>query len=397
MPPAIWTDSVTVEWAPASDPFDDTPTWVNITAYVTGVSINRGRSGVFDLYGAGKATITLDNSAGTFDQTQWYRWRQVRVTALATGPTTVEVFYGFVETILHSQPTNTKSATATIQAVDLMGIVSRYEYNAASVSTEYSGVRIQRLVTAIGFPAAWQSIVTGYIIVAAMDDGAVNALQHMQDVAEAEIGAIFVSRQGVLAYEDRYELLDRLDSAAEATFSDTYAGTEVPYLQGDLTLTLPGRDYRNRVTFTATDGDPQTSADVPTNFPADSLSRTVPVESDSEAMANSVALLEVYSQQTVVWPEYLSISVNSQNIIDRVCPLDLRRYCLVEFTPAGRAQQSYKVFVESIQHTMTAVGWVCRIGFSSADRWEDAWGTKAAYLELDDATLGLLGTGKLGY
>lgn len=396
MPPSIWTDSVTVEWAPASDPFDDTPTWVNITQYVETVSINRGRSGAFDSYGAGKATIVLDNSAGTFDQTAWYRWRQVRVTALATGPVTLDVFYGFVETILHSQPTTTKSATATIQATDLMGVMSRYEFTASSVPVEASGLRIQRVLTAAGIPTAWESIVTGYADIAALADGVVNAMQHMQAVAEAEVGALFVSRQGIMAYEDRYELLDRLDFSPETTFSDTFTGAEVPFLKGDLTLTPPGRDYRNRVSFTAQSGTPQTAADIPTNFPPDSLSRTVPVHSDGQAMANAEMLLEVFSQETVVWPENLSISINSQNSIDRVCSLDLRRYCLVEFTPAGRSQQSYKVFVESIQHTMTAVEWVCRLGFSSADRWEDAWGVKTDYLILDDATFGLLNTGKLG-
>jgi hypothetical protein len=394
--PAL-VSAVTVEWSPASDPFDDTPTWVDITGYVRAVSISRGRSGAFDLYGAGHATIVLNNGAGTFDQTAWYRWRQVRVTALATGPTTLEVFYGFVETILHSQPTKATTATATIQAVDLMGVISRYEFDADSVPLEASGLRVQRVIDAAALPAAWQSVVAGYADVAAMDDGIVNGLQHLQDVADAEVGAIFVSRQGVLAYEDRYELLDRLDSAAETTFSDTPTGVEVPMLMGDMTLTPPGRDYRNRVTFTPTSGTPQTASNVPANYPSDSLSRTVPVEHDSQALANANVLLEVFRQQTV-WPAHVSVSVHRQNTLDRVCSLDLRRYCLVKFTPAGRAQQSYKVFVESIEHAITAAGeWTCRLGFSSADRWEDAWGTKAAYLELDDATLGLLDTGKLGF
>lgn len=397
MPPSIWTGKVTVEWAPASDPFDDTPTWVNITQYVETVSINRGRSGAFDSYGAGKATVVLDNSKGTFDQTAWYRWRQVRITALATGPVTLEVFYGFVETILHNQPTMPKFATATIQAIDLMGVMSRYEFTASSVPAEPSGLRIQRVLTAAAIPTPWKSIVTGYAEIAALADGVVNAMQHMQAVAEAELGALFVSRQGIMAFEDRYELLDRLDFAPETTFSDTYSGVEVPFLMGDLALTPPGRDYRNRVTFTPASRVPQTASNTPANFPADSLSRTVPVNSDSQAMANSVALLGVYSQEAVVWPENLSISINSQNSIDRVCSLDLRRYCLIKFTPVGRSQQSYKVFVESIQHTMTAVGWVCRLGFSSADRWQAAWGTKTDYLILDDATYGKLNTGKLGF
>jgi hypothetical protein len=230
-----------------------------------------------------------------------------------------------------------------------------------------------------------------------MEDGTVNALQHMQDVAEAEVGAVFVSRQGIMAFEDRYELLDRLDFSPETTFSDTAAGAEVPMLVGDMTLTPPGRDYRNRVSFIPESDVPQTADDVPSNFPADSLSRTVPVQSENHAMANSVALLEVYKQEAVVWPENVSVSIHTQNAIDRVCSLDLRRYCAIEFRPAGLSQQTYKVFVESIQHSISQGQWVCRLGFSSADRWEDAWGGKNDYLILDDATYGKLDTGKLGF
>lgn len=397
MPKAIWTNKVKVEWAPASDPFDDTPSWVDITSRVKGITISRGRSGVFDLYAAGKATVTLDNGAGTFDPTLWYRWRQVRITALATGPVTLELFYGFVEVILHDQSSRPKFATASMQCVDLMGVLSRYEYTALTVPAEDPGPRIQRLIDAMAIPVAWQSFAHGYAIIAPMEDGVVNALQHLQDVAEAEIGGLFVSRQGILAFEDRYEYLDRLDFSPETTFSDTYAGFEVGFLYGDVILTPPGRDYRNRVTFTANGGTPQTAEDVPAGFPSDSLSRTVPLDSDSQAMANSEALLAVYKQETVVWPEHLTVSINSQNNIDRVCSLDLRRYCAVEFTPAGKTQQTYKVFVESLDYTMGSVDWTCRIGFSSADRWEAAWGTKSEYLTLDDASLGLLDSGKLGF
>ena len=393
--PAL-VEAVTVEWAPTSDPFDDTPTWVDITGYVRGVSINRGRSGAFDTYGAGRATIVLTNKSGNFDQTAWYRWRQVRVTALATGPVVLDVFYGFVETILHSQPTTPGSATATIHAIDLMGVMARYEFVADSVPIEPSGLRIQRVLTAAALPTAWKSVVTGYTDIAALDDGVVNAMRHMQDVAEAEVGAIFVSRQGVMAYEDRYELLDRLDFPPETTFSDTPTGAEVPMLLGDMTLTPPGRDYRNRVTFTAESGVPQTADNTPANFPSDSLSRTVPVQRESQAMANAKMLLEVYSQEAVVWPEHVSVAVHTQNTIDRVCSLDLRRFCLVKFTPVGQSQQSYKVFLESIQHTITVDAWICRLGFSSADRWQDAWGTKTDYLIIGDATYGLIGTGKIG-
>jgi hypothetical protein len=309
------------------------------------------------------------------------------------------LFYGFVENILHDQSTVAKAATATIHAVDLMGVVSRYEYVASSVPAEGPGARISRILTAIGVPAAWQSIATGNAEIAALEDGVYNGLAHCQDVVEADIGALYCTAAGVLTFEDRYKNLYRLGSAAVTTFSDTAAGAEVRILYGEMALTPPGRDYRNQVTVTGESGLPQTASDVPSSYPPDSLSRTVPLNSDSDALATAEVLLEVYRQTGVIWPEALSVSVwpLSQNALDEVSAIDLREFCIVEFTPAGKTQQTYKVFAESLDHNISDGHWVTSLGFSSADRWEDAWGAITDYLILDDATYGKLNTGKLGF
>lgn len=391
---------ITVEWSPASDPFDTTPTWVDITQSVRSVEIDRGRGGVFELYGAGRATIVLNNPTGGFDPTAWYRWRQVRVTATATGPVSNVLFYGFVENIFHDQSTVPKNATATIQATDLMGVLSRYEFPASlfSITDELAGDRITRILDAAAIPSAWYSIASGYVDIVAPTQASFNSLHHIQDVAESEGGAFYCSAAGVLTFEDRYEGLSRLDSAAVTTFSDTPAGAEVPYLYGEMVLTPPGRDYRNVVTITGDSGTPQQADDITSGYPPDSLSRTLPMASDGQAGALAALLLEVYKQTGVIWPEGISVSVwpDSQNTLDEVSALDLRELCTVEFTPAGKTQQTYKVFVESISHTIGGGHWTCQLGFSSADRWEDAWGTKSDYLIISDATYGLIGTGRIG-
>src|SRR5688572_12768772 len=133
---ALITSVITVEWSPASTPFATSPTWVDITGAVRAVTINRGRGGSLDLYSAGKATIVLDNRTGAFDPTAWHRWRQVRITATATGPTSNVLFRGFVETIRHDQGLAPRDAVAVIDAIDLLGVMSRYEYVAASVPEE---------------------------------------------------------------------------------------------------------------------------------------------------------------------------------------------------------------------------------------------------------------------
>lgn len=585
-------DVLAVEWAPASDPFSTSPTWVAITGDVENGNIARGRSGAFDLYGVGKANFLVTNSTGgtpVIDPTVWYRWRQARIfaigsallsetftgsdgatptgwtdsgtsgagasvqinsnrlrfvtgtttyglgrirygTALATdidlrctidiqalsehyvsvyvrggtsfasnalvssysivcdiganllsvyeidsGGTstlissgaitwtaavwnlrvlacgtsisakawtstepdgwtvTVEdttntgtgiglkvtggnnttsdtiyidnlevkkakaIFRGFVAETRHDQSGGPFVGMATLDAVDLIGILAGYETALTGVPRETTGARINRILDAIGIPSAWRSIADGYIEMAEPDGGVlnVNALQHIQDCAEAEVGGLYASAAGVLTFEDRYELLERLNSAAAYTFSDTPAGNDMRPLR-DLVLTPVGTDYRNLVQFIGDSGTAQVASNVPANTPPDALSRTLPIAEDADALSNATILLEVY-RQTLTWPTAVTVPIypDRQSNLDQVTAMDLRTLVAVEHTPVGKTQQTYKTFVESINHRFGRKYWEATLGLSSADRWEDAWGKKNDYLILDDPTYGKLDTGKL--
>lgn len=398
MPQTFFTDSVTVEWAPGSDPFDETPTWTTLSN-IWSVSTRRGRSGVFDLYAPGTCTIVVDNHSGSIDPTEWYRWRQVRVTATATGPTDNVLFRGFVTEILHDQSGRSGFATAQIQCMDLLGVVGRYSYTPGDgeAPEDIAGTRVARVANDIDVPNGWRAFSTGYINIAELEAGSYNALQHLQEIAQAEAGAIYVTGDGILTFEDRYEALNRLSSSPVTVFSDTYSGSEVPFLYGDVVLTPVGRDYRNRIVITPDSRTAQIDESVPAGYPPDSLSLTLPIADDAQAAVLASFLLDVYSFSTdVVWPLNLTTSVFTQTVLDEVSALELRDYCQVEFTPAATAQQTYDVFVESIDHTISDTEWQVRLGFSSAARWEEAWGEKDDYLIIGDASFGLIGTGKIG-
>jgi hypothetical protein len=225
-------------------------------------------------------------------------------------------------------------------------------------------------------------------------------LQHLQSVVETEVSALFVDRDGIVIFDDRYEMLAKLDSAPAATFSDTPTGTDLTYLVGSLGLAPPGSAYRNDVVFTGTSGIAQRASNIPAGFPPDGLSRTIPCDDDSWCAANAKYLLG-WHRQTDPWPTQLTVrlhpGVAAAAAFDVVTTLELRDYVTVEHTPVGSTQRTYKCFIDGIVHVVDFEQniWDCTLRFSSADRLETAWGTKNDYLWIGDATRGLIGTGKI--
>lgn len=391
-------DVLTVQWDPSSASFDTGPSYTDITGVTESVTIQRGGTNEFGLYSAGRVEIVVNNNDGTIDPTVSYKWRQVLVTATASGPTTNYQFHGRIMNVRHDQSRAPFKALAVIEAEDWLGVLARYEFTGTDVPAEFTGERVGRVLTAIGMASGWYSVADGYVRMAEPSDGVlnVNALQHMQDATECEAGALYAARDGVLQFADRYWRLTNLASAASAVFSDAPSGSDVSILYGDLTLVPVGADYRNRVTFIPDSGVAQTASNVPADTPPDSLSRSLPMADDSVAAANAELLLDVLTQN-VVWPAAVTVPMWPQNStnFDVVTALELGDYVTVEFTPVGESQQTYKCFVDSITHTISPSRWTCRVGFSSADKWFNAWGDIEDYIELDDASFGKLGTGKL--
>lgn len=410
------SDNVKVYWMPTEQPLADGSggmlTWTEITSKVRQVTITSGRSAAFDQYQPATASIVVDNRAGTISPTAWYRWRQVKVESVGSG--TKVLFRGFVQEIQHDQSQAPNEATATIQADDLLTILSRKElaygvpYGDSIVPRETTTARVTRILDAASIPGGFRGSVQSSGILMSQPSATVNeeeeagvmvgnALELLQTCVECELGALFVDH-GLLRFEDRYSLVDRTRSPSGfVTFSNTASGAEVPYLRGDLTLVPAGTDYRNFVQFTPTSGNTKTKSSIPTGFPSDGLSYTVPLALDTDAGGNAQGLLEVYKQQKT-WPAQLTVQVypGTNTRIDTFGELSLRDYCVVKFTPVGSTQQTYKVFVSGLTHEIEPGSWRVTVQFESADRWYDAWGS-TTFLKLNDATAGQLNEEALAY
>jgi len=115
----------TVQMAFGDAPLDTSPSWTDVTTFVRGFDINRGRSSEFTTYGPGTASIVLDNRDRRFDPEHttgpYYGdlnpMVPVRVQATYSG-TTYTMFYGFVQGWPTAYNQSNTDAVASVTAVD---------------------------------------------------------------------------------------------------------------------------------------------------------------------------------------------------------------------------------------------------------------------------------------
>ncbi len=122
--------TITTEIAFASAWNSGGPTWVDVSAYVRGIDINRGRSNDLDAFTAGTASVILDNRDGRFNPSNTAGpyspnvrpRKQIRIRA-TYGATTYPLFRGYVQTWPQDYPAMGKDAVTTVTAVDALALL----------------------------------------------------------------------------------------------------------------------------------------------------------------------------------------------------------------------------------------------------------------------------------
>ena len=133
-----------VEIAFASDPFDDTPTWVDVSADVRenpGVQITRGTVGALGQpITAGTASFLLSNRARLYDPAysagtyygQLKARKQVRITATWLGVDYV-MFRGFAAGFNVTTDNNGKDSIVPVECFDLLAIMAATRLSGGSL------------------------------------------------------------------------------------------------------------------------------------------------------------------------------------------------------------------------------------------------------------------------
>ena len=254
---------------------------------------------------------------------------------------------------------------------------------------ESSGTRVTNVLANANIDyAGATSIDTGYSTLAAQtlaDD--INAVQYLQEVTNSEQGYLYVSRSGVMRFENRY---GPLTDAATVTFSDD--GSDVPYQE--IGRKVVSAELFNRLTANRTG-----AATITANETASQNSygiRLLPLGEvlvlDDATVRNILEFLMVQTASTEVRINSLTAVLDTQSsgTQNTIAQLELADAVNVEFTPPGVSQQSTTGTLQQIGHAFT-VGetWRVNLGMTPRDT--------TSYLILDDATLGRLDHNSLGF
>ena len=254
---------------------------------------------------------------------------------------------------------------------------------------ESSGTRVTNVLANANIDyAGATSIDTGYSTLAAQtlaDD--INAVQYLQEVTNSEQGYLYVSRSGVMTFENRY---GPLTDAATVTFSDD--GSDVPYQE--IGRKVVSAELFNRLTANRTG-----AATITANETASQNSygiRLLPLGEvlvlDDATVRNILEFLMVQTASTEVRINSLTAVLDTQSsgTQNTIAQLELADAVNVEFTPPGVSQHSTTGTLQQIGHAFT-VGetWRVNLGMTPRDT--------TSYLILDDATLGRLDHNSLGF
>lgn len=367
---------LTVEVAFEDDPFDASPTWTDVSAYVRSVGIRRGKSSLFDRMSAGTATVALDNNDGRFDPANtlspYYPYvlpmRQIRVTATHSA-VTYGLFRGFLESVPLVYPQAGSDAIATVGAVDGFKVLNLRQVT-TSPGAHLSSARVTAVLDAAGWPASLRTIDTGQTTVEASTLTAANPLEHLLLVADSENGLFFMDVDGDARFLSRHGLIGGLLDTANYTFGGK------PYR--DPVLSFDDNDLWNTVKVSAVSGSgsTQTVTDVAsvTTYGSRVLDKTILVSNNSARNDYATFVLTGTKAPALrvdqMEPLGEAVGGSWQRILDR----ELGSKILLTLDPPGAGDAiSQPSYVEGVSWSIAPMDWRCMWNLVPMDRRADFW------------------------
>ncbi len=375
-----WADNVTlsVDLGFGSGPLATTPSWTDITTFVRGMVINRGRSSVRQEFDAGSLTLVLDNTDGRFDPNNSSSpydpdlklGTPVRIQALHS-VTTFDLFRGHIDVWPLTYPQAGKDAVVTLDCVENLALIRGDELTAQAYSLESTDTRLGNILDDVGWPAADRTLDTGVLNVAAVTfTGSPSTL--ISELLEAEQGNLYVAGNGDATFKNR-------TAFSTATSQATYdPGVSLDYMNVD--LIYDDDTLYNKASITPLVGSVQTASDStsitdhgPSAF--DSSNTSLVGESDALNVAEWVV---GKNKDVAVRVAGFDVSPEDDpaNLWPEVLGRELLEIVTVKVDPPGAGTTlDQLVAVESIQHSVTPGEWIVTYSchplstFETTDYW----------------------------
>lgn len=226
-------------------------TWTDITAYVKGVTITRGRDDVLTQVQVGTATISVINDDGRFSPGRTASplyphvatMRAIKIVATYSA-TSYPLYFGYIQSITPNL--NPSIRDATIQLADGFAWLDLAKTTPTYASVA-SGTSIGTALDSASWPAGLRSLATGQsTFTPSYADQSV--LAQVQGIGiDNEGGLVFMDEEGRLVFQDRHTRLKSPYTVSQATLTDT---ADI----SDMQATRPVADLANEVKVTHSSG-----------------------------------------------------------------------------------------------------------------------------------------------
>lgn len=388
---------VTVEIAFTSSPLVANPVWVDVSAYVLGFDIRRGRQHELNRMEAGTCALRLDNMDRRFDPTNTaspYYPNVLPVRKLRIRATYSAVVYGLFQGFIEAWPMSWEEpldGEITVTATDGFKYFNQVRPD-VTIGGDTSGYEVDALLDTVGWPAADRAFNVGLTTIAAKTYSDTGALQIFQAIADAENGLFYIDGFGRAAFRDRhYRLVTATSNTSQATFG--FAGGQIPYTTID--PAFDDTQIWNDVRVTADGGTEQTASDTTsqTAYFTRTLSKSGLIiggpSPDAEALSAAQWLLANYKDPALRFRSITVSGHSDDSVWSYALGLEISNRITVAYTPPPASTVTQECYIESVQHKQSHGYW--------ETTWQLSLAGSLAYLTLDHATLGQLDANRLAY
>jgi len=377
--------------------------FANVMDSVTTINVKRGRRDIGDQFSAGTMSFTIQDVDGIFnpfDQNSPYYdtpqskpglapLREVQLIRYDNTDNPEFLFSGYVVNYDYNFALGGLD-TVTVYCADQFYLLAQTYLDELNVTTETSGERIETVLDLpeVDFPAGARAISTGTVNLGHDSfytvPAGTNVLQYLTQINEtAEFGRLFMSRDGVLTFQNR---IGTTLSAAAADFHDDGTG----YKYDGVGISFEADSVVNRAVVTGLDGDSYTATNatsIATYFIQTAsitnslLHETAAIQAAAEYLLNP----EPEPRYTSVATKYLMLTTSQK---DTLATVDIGDTISVQKTfpsGGGTTQLAQDLSVEGIEHYLD---------FNTGHRvlYSTAPTTIVYQLILDNAVYGTLDT-----
>jgi hypothetical protein len=380
---------------------DGNTEFASVIDSTTSIRAKRGRRDIGDTFSAGTMTFTIQDVDGIFnpfDQNSPYYdtaeskpglapLREVKLIRYDDLDVPESLFSGYVVNYDYNFALGGLD-TVTVYCADQFYLLAQTYLDELNVVAETSGERIETVLDLpeVDFPAGARVIATGTVNLghdsAYTVPAGTNALQYLTQINEtAEFGRLFMSREGMLTFQNR---IGTTLSAPVAEFHDD--GTNFPY--DGVGISFEADAVVNRAVVTGLDGKTATSTDAgsiatyfiqTTNITNSLLHEQTSIDDAADYLLNP----EPEPRYTSVATKFLMLTTAQK---DTLATVDIGDTISVEksfASGAGTTQLAQELSVEGIEHYLD---------FRTGHRvlYSTAPTTIVYELILDDAIYGVL-------